>query len=167
MLACIQQVRASSEEQSSTTAHISENIETISRVTHAAVRGNQSIASSMQELSALIEDLQHRVSAFHFETTEQPLPEIKVDTAKLTSVEHLVTGGLSLDLVSGAARASGDERTGSVEQSRARAVSRASAAPSAWTRFPVRLSSDQWRRFIGRACVTPALTPRVRTLKSL
>ena len=30
MLACIQQVRASSEEQSSTTAHISENIETIS-----------------------------------------------------------------------------------------------------------------------------------------
>src|SRR6478672_7876972 len=51
MLACIQQVRASSEEQSSTTAHISENIETISQVTHSAVRGNQSIASSVQSLS--------------------------------------------------------------------------------------------------------------------
>lgn len=65
MLACIQQVRASSEEQSATTAHISENVETISRVTHSAVRGNQSIASSVQELSALIEDLQMRVSLFH------------------------------------------------------------------------------------------------------
>jgi hypothetical protein len=32
----------------------------------------------------LIEDLQHRVSAFHFDATEQPLPEIKVDAAKLT-----------------------------------------------------------------------------------
>lgn len=87
MLACIQQVRASSEEQSSTTAHISENIETISRVTHSAVRGNQSIASSVQSLSLLIEDLQHRVSAFHFETTEQPLPEIKVDTTQFASVQ--------------------------------------------------------------------------------
>jgi methyl-accepting chemotaxis protein len=56
MLACIQQVRASSEEQSSTTAHISENIETISRVTHSAVRGNQSVATSVVELSTLIED---------------------------------------------------------------------------------------------------------------
>jgi methyl-accepting chemotaxis protein/ligand-binding sensor domain-containing protein len=84
MLACIQQVRASSEEQSSTTAHISENIETISQVTHSAVRGNQSIAQSMQNLNALIEDLQHRVSAFHFEAAEQPLPEIKVDATKLT-----------------------------------------------------------------------------------
>jgi len=87
MLACIQQVRASSEEQSSTTAHISENIETISRVTHSAVRGNQSIASSVQSLSLLIEDLQHRVSAFHFETTEQPLPEIKVDTTHFAAVQ--------------------------------------------------------------------------------
>jgi methyl-accepting chemotaxis protein len=83
MLACIQQVRASSDEQSSTTAHISENIETISRVTHSAVRGNQSIASSVQELSGLIEDLQQRVSLFHFEATEHPLPEIRVDAAKL------------------------------------------------------------------------------------
>ena len=88
MLACIQQVRASSEEQSSTTAHISENIETISQVTHNAVRGNQSIASSMQNLNTLIEDLQHRVSAFHFGATESPLPEIKVDTARITLEHH-------------------------------------------------------------------------------
>jgi len=88
MLACIQQVRASSEEQSSTTAHISENIETISQVTHSAVRGNQSIASAMQELNSLIEDLQHRVSAFHFEAAEQSLPEIKVDTTKITLEHH-------------------------------------------------------------------------------
>jgi two-component system sensor histidine kinase ChiS len=83
MLACIQQVRASSEEQSATTAHISENIETISRVTHSAVRGNQSIASSVHDLSGLIEDLQLRVSRFHFDGDEQPLPEIKANVAKL------------------------------------------------------------------------------------
>ena len=88
MLACIQQVRASSEEQSSTTAHISENIETISRVTHAAVSGNQSIATSVQQLSELIEDLQQRVSLFHFETAEQPLPEIRIDAAKLPSAHR-------------------------------------------------------------------------------
>ena len=84
MLACIQQVRASSEEQSSTTAHITENVETISRVTHSAVRGNQSIAASVHALSGLIEDLQQRVSRFHFEGTAEPLPEIHVDVAKLT-----------------------------------------------------------------------------------
>jgi len=85
MLGCIQQVRASSEEQSSTTAHISENVETISRVTHSAVRGNQSIASSVQDLSVLIEDLQQRVARFHFEAQDEPFPEIKVDVAKLPS----------------------------------------------------------------------------------
>jgi methyl-accepting chemotaxis protein len=85
MLACIQQVRASSEEQSSTTEHISENIETISRVTHSAVRGNQSVATSVQSLSTLIEDLQQRVARFHIEGMEQqpPLPEIRVDVARL------------------------------------------------------------------------------------
>ncbi|MEO8562903.1 MAG: methyl-accepting chemotaxis protein [bacterium] len=67
MLGSIQQVRASSEEQSATTKHITENIETISRVTHAAVTGNQTIAHSVQELTALIEDLQMRVSTFHLE----------------------------------------------------------------------------------------------------
>jgi len=85
MLACIQQVRASSEEQSSTTAHITENVETISRVTHSAVRGNQTIASSVEELSTLIEDLQQRVSRFHLEGGQEPLPEIRVDLAKLPS----------------------------------------------------------------------------------
>jgi methyl-accepting chemotaxis protein/ligand-binding sensor domain-containing protein len=83
MLACIQQVRASSEEQSSTTAHITENVETISQVTHSAVRGNQSIAASVQSLSGLIEDLQQRVSRFHLPGAEQPLPEIRVNVAKL------------------------------------------------------------------------------------
>ncbi|CAN5567986.1 hypothetical protein BH09GEM1_BH09GEM1_37940 [soil metagenome] len=64
MVACIQQVRASSEEQSATTTHITETVATISQVTHSAVRSNQTIASSVQELSALIEDLQRRVSRF-------------------------------------------------------------------------------------------------------
>ena len=67
MLTNIQQVRVSSEEQSVTTAHISENIETISRVTHSAVAGNQTIAASVEELSALIEDLQVRVATFRLE----------------------------------------------------------------------------------------------------
>jgi methyl-accepting chemotaxis protein/ligand-binding sensor domain-containing protein len=88
MLGCIQQVRASSDEQASTTEHISENIETISRVTHSAVRGNQSIASSVQDLSGLIEDLQQRVARFHFEGSEEPLPEIKVDVAKLPAAQR-------------------------------------------------------------------------------
>ncbi|MEP6729057.1 MAG: two-component regulator propeller domain-containing protein [bacterium] len=64
MLACIQQASSSSEEQSAATVHITENVETISRVTHQAVRGNQTIATSVKELSALIEDLQQRVSRF-------------------------------------------------------------------------------------------------------
>ena len=92
MLACIQQVRASSEEQSSTTAHITENVETISRVTHSAVRGNQSIATSVDALSSLIEDLQQRVARFHLEDAEQPLPEIRVDVAKLPSAPRALVG---------------------------------------------------------------------------
>ena len=91
MLACIQQVRASSEEQSSTTAHISENVETISRVTHSALRGNQSIASSVQDLSVLIEDLQQRVARFHFDAQDEPFPEIKVDVAKLPPAPRALT----------------------------------------------------------------------------
>ena len=39
---------------------ISENIETISQVTHSAVGGKQSIAQSMQHPNTLSEDLQHR-----------------------------------------------------------------------------------------------------------
>ena len=86
MLACIQQVRASSEEQASTTAHISENVETISRVTHSAVRGNQSVATSVQDLSTLIEDLQQKVARVHLEGSEEPLPEIRVDAGKIPAV---------------------------------------------------------------------------------
>ena len=70
MLASIQEVRVSSDAQSVTTSHITENIRTISQVTHSAVESNQSIASSVQELSGLIEDLQVRVAAFHLE--EEP-----------------------------------------------------------------------------------------------
>jgi methyl-accepting chemotaxis protein/ligand-binding sensor domain-containing protein len=67
MLASIQQVRASSEEQAATTAHISANIETISNVTRSAATGNQTIAASVDGLSQLIEDLQQRVSRFRLE----------------------------------------------------------------------------------------------------
>jgi hypothetical protein len=49
------------------------------------VRGNQSVATSVQELSTLIEDLQQRVARFHFEGSQEPLPEIRVDVAKLPS----------------------------------------------------------------------------------
>ena len=67
MMASIQQVRASSEEQAATTAHISANIEAISEVTRSAAAGNQTVASSIDELSRLIEDLQTRVARFRLE----------------------------------------------------------------------------------------------------
>ncbi|MEO8562715.1 MAG: two-component regulator propeller domain-containing protein [bacterium] len=65
VLDSVRQVTKSSEEQAETTIHIGQNIETISRVTHEAASGNQSIASAVQEMSALIEDLQTRVARFH------------------------------------------------------------------------------------------------------
>ncbi|HEV7993848.1 MAG TPA: two-component regulator propeller domain-containing protein [Gemmatimonadaceae bacterium] len=65
VLDSVKQVTKSSEEQAETTIHIGKNIETISRVTHEAASGNQSIASAVQEMSALIEDLQTRVARFH------------------------------------------------------------------------------------------------------
>lgn len=78
MMASIQQLRATSDEQASTTAHISENIETISAVTRAAAAGNQTIATSIDELSQLIEDLQRRVARFQLDGNEAavggPLP---------------------------------------------------------------------------------------------
>ena len=84
VLESIQQVTQSSEEQAESTAHIGRNIETISRVTHEAASGNQTIASAVQEMSALIEDLQTRVARFRLEGhDQQTLPEIKVDVAKL------------------------------------------------------------------------------------
>jgi len=54
----------------------------ISRVTHEAASGNQAIASSVQELSALIEDLQTRVARFHLGdgmdgTREHPMPNME------------------------------------------------------------------------------------------
>ncbi len=67
MLGCIRQVRAASEEQSATAAHIGENVETISGVTHAAVAGNRTIASSVEGLNGLIEDLRTRVARFRFD----------------------------------------------------------------------------------------------------
>ncbi|HET7458330.1 MAG TPA: two-component regulator propeller domain-containing protein [Gemmatimonadaceae bacterium] len=76
MLESIQQVRQSSAEQTSATAHISENIETISRVTRSAAEGNQTIAGSVQELNALIEDLQIRVSRFHLEEEAEAGAEV-------------------------------------------------------------------------------------------
>ena len=71
VLDSVKQVTRSSEEQAETTIHIGKNIETISRVTHEAASGNQSIASAVQEMSALIEDLQTRVARFRLgEETE-------------------------------------------------------------------------------------------------
>ena len=93
MLACIQQVRASSEEQSTTTTHITETVATISEVTHSAVRSNQTIASSVQELSALIEDLQQRVSRFQLKQedavppTAAPLPGKNERTGSATQAK--------------------------------------------------------------------------------
>jgi hypothetical protein len=39
----------------------------------------------VQQLSTLIEDLQQRVARFHLEGSEEPLPEVKVDVARLPS----------------------------------------------------------------------------------
>jgi hypothetical protein len=49
------------------------------------VRGNQSVATSVPQLSTLIEDLQQRVARFHLAGAAEPLPEIKLDAAKLPS----------------------------------------------------------------------------------
>lgn len=70
VLDSVKQVTQSSEEQAATTAHIGENIEKIARVTRDAAEGNQAIASSVQEMNALIEDLQTRVSRFRLEEDE-------------------------------------------------------------------------------------------------
>jgi methyl-accepting chemotaxis protein len=80
VLDSVKQVTQSSEEQAETTLHIGKNIETISAVTHEAASGNQAIASAVQEMSALIEDLQTRVARFRLgegldETMEHAMPE--------------------------------------------------------------------------------------------
>ena len=71
VLDSVKQVTKSSEEQAETTIHIGKNIEQISRVTHEAASGNQSIASAVQEMSALIEDLQTRVARFRLDSESE------------------------------------------------------------------------------------------------
>jgi methyl-accepting chemotaxis protein len=84
VLDSVRQVTQSSEEQAESTAHIGRNIETISRVTHEAASGNQSIASAVQEMSALIEDLQTRVARFRLGEG--------MDQALEITAEHEVAG---------------------------------------------------------------------------
>jgi methyl-accepting chemotaxis protein len=64
VLASIQEVAEASEEQAQSASHISRNIDLISTVTRTTAEGNQAISRSVQELNALIEDLQARVSRF-------------------------------------------------------------------------------------------------------
>ena len=64
VLDSVRQVKESSEAQATTTVYIGRNINTISRVTREAAEGNQAIASSVEEMNALIEDLQARVARF-------------------------------------------------------------------------------------------------------
>jgi methyl-accepting chemotaxis protein-2 (aspartate sensor receptor) len=83
VLESIRQVTQSSEEQAETTQHIGRNIETISRVTHEAASGNQTIASAVQEMSALIEDLQTRVARFHLGGESEQLVVEKAEEAMM------------------------------------------------------------------------------------
>jgi methyl-accepting chemotaxis protein/ligand-binding sensor domain-containing protein len=69
-LACIRQVRESSDEQTASTAHISENVELISRVTQASASGTQAIAKSIEQLSGDIAVLQERVERFRLQRAE-------------------------------------------------------------------------------------------------
>ena len=63
-LAAIRQARESSDMQSASAAHISENVELMSRVTGAAAAGTQAIAQSIEELNGDIALLQARVDRF-------------------------------------------------------------------------------------------------------
>jgi methyl-accepting chemotaxis protein/streptogramin lyase len=63
-LAFIRQVHASSDEQTASTAHISENVELITRVTQSSASGTQAIAKSVESLTADIAVLQERVDRF-------------------------------------------------------------------------------------------------------
>jgi hypothetical protein len=74
---------SSLEEQAETTLHIGRNIETISRVTHEAASGNQTIASAVQEMSALIEDLQTRVARFRLGGESEQIVVEKAEEAML------------------------------------------------------------------------------------
>jgi len=83
VLESVKQVTQSSEEQAETTLHIGQNIETISRVTHEAASGNQTIASAVQEMSALIEDLQTRVARFRLGGESEQLVVEKAEEAMM------------------------------------------------------------------------------------
>ena len=63
-LAFIQQVHATSDEQTESTAHISENVELITRVTQSSASGTQAIAKSVESLTEDIAVLQERVDRF-------------------------------------------------------------------------------------------------------
>jgi methyl-accepting chemotaxis protein/ligand-binding sensor domain-containing protein len=91
VLDSVKQVTKSSEEQAETTVHIGRNIETISRVTHEAASGNQTIASAVQEMSALIEDLQMRVARFRLGgEAEQIVVEKAEDAMMIPLHRHAV-----------------------------------------------------------------------------
>jgi methyl-accepting chemotaxis protein/ligand-binding sensor domain-containing protein len=67
VLDSVRLVKESTEDQATTTVHIGRNIDTISRATREAAEGNQAIAASVQEMNALIEDLQARVARFQLD----------------------------------------------------------------------------------------------------
>ena len=92
VLESIKQVTQSSEEQAETTQHIGRNIETISRVTHEAASGNQTIASAVQEMSALIEDLQTRVARFRLGGESEQIVVEKAEDAMMIPLrrEHVM-----------------------------------------------------------------------------
>ncbi|PYP78132.1 MAG: chemotaxis protein [Gemmatimonadetes bacterium] len=92
VLESIKQVTHSSEEQAETTQHIGRNIETISRVTHEAASGNQTIASAVQELSALIEDLQTRVARFRLGGEAEHLVVEKTEDAMMIPLSRVMVG---------------------------------------------------------------------------
>jgi methyl-accepting chemotaxis protein/ligand-binding sensor domain-containing protein len=92
VLESIKQVTQSSEEQAETTMHIGRNIETISRVTHEAASGNQTIASAVQEMSALIEDLQTRVARFRLGGESEQIVIEKTEDAMMIPLSRVAVG---------------------------------------------------------------------------
>ena len=92
VLESIKQVTQSSEEQAESTQHIGRNIETISRVTHEAASGNQTIASAVQEMSALIEDLQMRVARFRLGGDAEQIVVEKTEEAMMIPLSRVAMG---------------------------------------------------------------------------
>jgi methyl-accepting chemotaxis protein len=92
VLESVKQVTQSSEEQAETTLHIGRNIEMISRVTHEAASGNQTIASAVQEMSALIEDLQMRVARFRLGGEAEQFVVEKTEDAMMIPLRREMVG---------------------------------------------------------------------------